>query len=184
MPDSSDFPGVRSQLACALERTGAILAKACLVLAAVSLFVIVGINAANVALRHFLGFAWSWADEAMLFSMIFGVFAGAAAATWQGSHMRLDMFVDRMPAGYRRAAIIFTGLFSVGILTTLANASYHVVSLLYSFGQTSVALGFPMWIAQGCVLVGFILIAAMILLRLAVSGTIAARAEDYVRGPS
>ena len=84
--------------------------------------------------------------------------------------MRLEMFIERMPAGWQRAAIVFTALFSAAMLGLLSTSSYQVVSLLYRFGQKSTALEFPMWIPQGCVLAGFALIALMMLLRLAIHG--------------
>ena len=45
-----------------------------------------------------------------------------------------------------------------------------MVSTLYGFDQRSVALNFPMWIPQGSVLVGFVMMAVMIVLRLVVLG--------------
>lgn len=163
-------PGGNASIPVTLKRAGDAVSKLCLALSAVAIFVIIGINAGNVAFRHLFGFAWSWAEEAMLFAMIFGVFAGSTSAAWRGSHMHFDMFLGYLPPRWRTAAIVFTGILGAGVLLILANASYRVVSLLFSFGQTSIALGFPMWIAQGCVLAGFVLIAVMMVLRLAASG--------------
>ncbi len=106
----------------------------------------------------------------MLFLMVLTVFAGAVTATWRGVHMQLEMLLDRVATRWQRAAIIFTAFFSVAVLGVLSLSSYQVVSLLYRFGQRSSALEFPMWIPQGCVFAGFILIAIMILLRLAAFG--------------
>ena len=160
-----------------LIRIGDFIANACVVIAATALFAIVLINGINVFSRYFLGDAWSWAEEAMLFLMVLLVFAGAVTVTWRGGHMRLDVFVERMPAAYRKTAIVATGLFSSAILLVLAAHSFQVVSLLYRFNQKSTALEFPMWIPQGCVLAGFVLIGLMILLRLAAFGATLPKSE-------
>lgn len=160
-----------------LIRIGDFIANACVVIATIALFIIVLINGLNVFSRYFLGDAWSWAEEAMLFLMVLLVFAGAVAVTWRGGHMRLDIFIERMPPAYRKAAIVATGLFSAAILGLLALNSFRVVSLLFRFNQKSAALEFPMWIPQGCVLAGFVLIAFMILLRLAAYGATLPKSE-------
>jgi TRAP-type C4-dicarboxylate transport system permease small subunit len=162
-----------------LRRIGDVVAQACLVVAAISLFIIVGINGANVVSRYFFGMAWSWAEEAMLFLMVLTVFAGAVTATWRGAHMQLEMLLERLAPRGQCAAIIFVALFSVAMLAVLSSSSYQVVSLLYRFGQKSAALEFPMWIPQACVSAGFVLIAMMILLRLATFGGRMSRSEFH-----
>jgi TRAP-type C4-dicarboxylate transport system permease small subunit len=161
----------------ALERVGDLVALACLVIASVSLFTIVGINGANVLIRYAFSSAWSWAEEAMLFLMVLMVFAGAVAATWRGAHLQLDILLERLPPAWRRAAILLAAALSVALLGVLSASSYTVVALLYRFGQKSAALEFPMWIAQGCVSAGFVLIALMILLRLATFGPTMPKSE-------
>jgi TRAP-type C4-dicarboxylate transport system permease small subunit len=180
---SSVGPELRAEKSSALrkrlERIGDLVAQTCLVVAAISLFIIVGINGANVVSRYFFGMAWSWADEAMLFLMVLTVFSGAIAATWMGAHMQLDMLRERLTPRWQRAAIIFVAFFSVALLGVLSSSSFQVVSLLYRFGQKSSALEFPMWIPQGCVSAGFVLIAMMILLRLATFGARISKPEFH-----
>jgi TRAP-type C4-dicarboxylate transport system permease small subunit len=160
-----------------LASFGDLLAQLCLIVAAVCLFAIIAINGANVVFRYVLSAAWSWAEEAMLFLMVLMVFAGAVAASWRGAHLALDMLLERLPVALRRAAILAMALFSVAVLAVLAASSFKVVSLLYRFGQKSAALEFPMWIAQGCVCAGFVLIALMIVLRLLTVGPVMLKTE-------
>jgi C4-dicarboxylate transporter DctQ subunit len=160
-----------------LVRLGDGIARACSVIAGVALFVIIAINGLNVVSRYFLGDAWSWAEEAMLFLMVLLVFTGSAVAAWRGGHMRLDMVIERFTPNIQKAAIIFTALATVVLLVALMTASFQVVSLLYRFGQKSIALEFPMWIPQGFVLGGFCLIALLILLRLATIGPVLPKSE-------
>jgi TRAP-type C4-dicarboxylate transport system permease small subunit len=178
---SSGSPELRaekfSSLRRLLERFGDLVAQTCLVVAAIGLFTIVVINGGNVVSRYFLGMAWSWADEAMLFLMVLTVFTGAVTATWRGAHMQLEMLLEPLAPRWQRAAIIFAAFFGVAVLGVLSSSSYQVVSLLYRFGQKSSALEFPMWIPQGCVSAGFVLIAMMTLLRLATFGARMSRSE-------
>jgi TRAP-type C4-dicarboxylate transport system permease small subunit len=165
--------GLRGRLA----RAGDAIAQLCLIVAALCLAAIVGINGANVVFRYALSSAWSWAEEAMLYLMVLMVFTGAVAATWRGAHLQLDILLLRLPPAWRRAAIVLAALCSLAVLGTLSAASWKVVALLYRFGQKSAALEFPMWMAQGCVFAGFVLIAAMIVLRLVTFGPVLPRSE-------
>lgn len=160
-----------------LSRLGDLVAQLCLVVAAACLVAIVAINGLNVLIRYVASSAWSWAEEAMLFLMVLMVFAGAVAASWRAAHLQLDILLVRLPAVWRRAAIVLAALGSVAVLGVLSASSWQVVSLLYRFGQKSAALEFPMWIAQGCVSAGFVLIAAMIVLRLATFGPAMPKSE-------
>lgn len=152
-----------------LESAGDLIARLCLIVAAICLFIIVGINAVNISSRVFFDYAFSWAEEAEVFVMILSVFAAAVAASWRGAHMKLEMFVNRLPPATQRAVIILVTLGSAAILLVLSTASYKVVSLLYMFGQKSASIDFPMWIPQGCVLASFVLMAFMMVLRLVIS---------------
>lgn len=159
----------RVSLLSALEAVGDLITRICLIVAALCLFVIVGINAVNISSRVFFNYTFSWAEEAEVFVMILSVFAAAVAASWRGAHMKLEMFVNRLPPASQRAVIVVVTLFSAAILLILSASSYKVVSLLYMFGQTSDSIDFPMWIPQGCVLASFILMAVMMVLRLVIS---------------
>jgi TRAP-type C4-dicarboxylate transport system permease small subunit len=161
----------------ALVRLGDGIAYACSVVAGGALFVIIAINGLNVVSRYFFGDAWSWAEEAMLFLMILLVFTGSAVAAWRGGHMRLDMAVGRFTPRVQKTAIIFTALATIMLLIVLSTASFQVISLLYRFGQKSIALELPMWIPQSFVLGGFCLIAFLILLRLATIGPVMPKSE-------
>jgi len=47
----------------------------------------------------------------------------------------------------------------------LDSVSFRIVSMLYAFDQRSLALEAPLWIPQGFVSVGLLLIAVMLVLR-------------------
>jgi TRAP-type C4-dicarboxylate transport system permease small subunit len=150
------------------ERIGNLVAVYCGRVGAVALAIIVAINGANVVGRYCFGQPLPWAEELMLYLMIFVVFIGAAIATWRGAHIGIDALVTRLPPGLQIAAHVAMSLLAIAILLTIANAGYTTVSMLYAFDQRSDALEWPMWIPQSFVVLGLVLSAALIALRLLV----------------
>lgn len=147
------------------ERLGNSIAHYCGLIGAVALAIIVVINGANVVGRYFFGQPLPWAEELMLYLMIFVVFVGAAVATWRGVHIGIDALVTRLPFAAQRLAHIAMSLLAIVILLTVARAGYSTVSMLYAFDQRSDALEAPMWIPQSFVVGGLVLSAALIALR-------------------
>ena len=156
-------PPVRS--AGAVERLGDAVAAGCMGLAAVALGVIVAVNGANVIGRYFFGRPIAWAEELMLFLMIFIVFSGCAAVTWRQIHIRIDVVVSRFPERASRWTHWLVAAVSVLVMATIAWAGFAIVSLLYAFDQRSDALDVPMWIPQSFVAAGMALNAALLVLR-------------------
>jgi TRAP-type C4-dicarboxylate transport system permease small subunit len=155
-----------SRFAASIDWLGARIANIGLGLAAAALLFVVVINAANIIARYVFRSAFSWAEELMLFAMIFGVYVGAISVAWQQAHIRIDAFINLAPVAWRRALHIFSTLVLVGVLVPVVKASYQVVALLFEFDQRSDALQFPMWIPQGVVPVSLTFIMLLALARL------------------
>jgi len=135
-------------------------------LAAAALLAIVALNGVNIVLRYFFAAAFSWAEEAMLFLMIFGVYCGAVAVAWQQAHIRIDAFLNLAPHRYRRALDIVSTLILAAVLLPVTWASYRVTRTLFEFDQRSDALDFPVWVPQSVVPAAMLLIVVMSLLRI------------------
>jgi TRAP-type C4-dicarboxylate transport system permease small subunit len=140
----------------------------CLWAAAAALLVIVVLNGINIVLRYFFFAPLSWAEEAMLYLMIFGVYAGAVSAAWQQAHIRIDMFLNFAPPRWRRFLDVVSTVLVAAILAPVVAASWRVVNLLFDFEQRSDALHLPMWIPQGVIPVALAMIVVMALLRILV----------------
>jgi TRAP-type C4-dicarboxylate transport system permease small subunit len=145
------------------------LTRACQAIAALALLCIVAINGANVVARYFFAKPFPWAEEAMIMFMILGVFTGAIAVTWRNIHIRIDTFVERSSDTVQRAIRVVATLASMAVLFIVAWSSYGIVRLLFEYGQTTDALEFPMWIPQSFVTIGLIVIALLMLTRLALT---------------
>lgn len=150
----------------ALDWLGARTASIGLWLAAAALLAIVALNGVNIVLRYFFFAAFSWAEEAMLFLMILGVYAGAVSVAWHQAHIRIDAFLNLAPLAYRKALNIASTLVLAAILIPVTLASYRVTSMLFEFDQRSDALDFPVWIPQSVVPAAMLLIVVMSLLRI------------------
>jgi C4-dicarboxylate transporter DctQ subunit len=132
---------------------------------AAALLAIVALNAVNIVLRYFFRNPLSWAEEAMLYLMIFGVYVGAISVAWQQAHIRIDAILDFAPPTRRKVLeIVSTGVLAA-VLIPVVFASFRVVSLLFDFDQRSDALHLPMWIAQSVVPISLLLIIVMSVLR-------------------
>ncbi len=150
---------------------------------AAALLAIVAINAVNIILRYFFRTPLSWAEEAMLYLMIFGVYVGAVSVAWQQAHIRIDAILDFAPPARRRILQILSTLVLAAVLVPVVFASFRVVNLLFEFDQRSDALHLPMWIAQSVVPVSLLLIVVMSLLRIfvQVTGTESEAEDDRSR---
>jgi len=133
-----------------------------------ALLVIVALNAVNIVLRYFFRAPLSWAEEAMLYLMIFGVYVGAISVAWQQAHIRIDAVLDFAPPARRKALEVVSTLVLAAVLVPVVLASFRVVSLLFDFDQRSDALHLPMWIPQGVIPVALAMIVVMALLRILV----------------
>jgi TRAP-type C4-dicarboxylate transport system permease small subunit len=154
-----------------LLRLGGRVADAGLYAGAAALLAIVALNAVNIVLRYFFRTPLSWAEEAMLYLMIFGVYVGAVSVAWQQAHIRIDAVIDFAPPARRKVLQIISTLVLTAVLLPVVFASFRVVSLLFEFDQRSDALNLPMWMAQGVVPVTLLLIVVMSLARVFVQVT-------------
>ena len=170
---------MRSNSAAAVcaRRVGDSLANAFSYSAAVALLVIVGICAINVTRRYIFGLAWSWAEEAMVYLMIYIVFAGAVTVTWRNTHMRIELIIDRLSPFARSIVVLLSTLLTVGVLGTMSYFSSLVVMTLYGFDQKTDALEMPMWIPQSFIAIGFGLFATLAAMRLYVHGAARGQTE-------
>ena len=154
-----------------LARLAAHVSTAGLWLAAGALLAIVVLNTINIVLRFVFFAALPWAEEAMLYLMIFGVYVGAVSVAWQQAHIRIDAVLDFAPPARRKVLEIVSTLVLAAVLLPVAYASFGVVSLLFDFDQVSDALHVPMWIPQSVVPISLLLIVVMALFRIAIQVT-------------
>jgi TRAP-type C4-dicarboxylate transport system permease small subunit len=126
----------------------------------------VAICFANVLARYLFGYALFWAEEVMVFLIIWGVFIGVGAAAYERAHLNMDLFSHSFKGsilGFLDALLVAVLLASCVFMIV---QSWQVVALFYQGGVTSVSAGVPKWIAHLALPVGFALMALAVLARL------------------
>jgi TRAP-type C4-dicarboxylate transport system permease small subunit len=126
----------------------------------------VAICFANVVARYLFGYALFWAEEVMVFLIIWGVFIGVGAAAYERAHLNMDLFAHT----FRGRALEAINASIVAVLLAscafMIVQSWQVVTLFYQGGVTSVSAGVPKWISHLALPVGFALMAVAVLARL------------------
>lgn len=126
----------------------------------------VAIGFSNVVARYLFGYALFWAEEVMVFLIIWGVFVGVAAAAYDRAHLNMDLFSQ----SFRGTTLAFLNALMLAVLLAacvfMIVQSWQVVTLFYQGGVKSVSAGVPKWIAHSALPVGFALMALAVLSRL------------------
>jgi TRAP-type C4-dicarboxylate transport system permease small subunit len=156
--------GSKSKLEAAVAL---VLHRLPLTLAAVLLLAAIAINFANVVARYLFRASIYWADEAMVFLVIWSIFLAAVAVSHDGSQLTMDLFSTRLQPLLRRA---LDGAIAAVCLATFAFMTWQaviVVRTLFRNDQRSIALDIPMVVPHTALLVGFALSALVVIARVA-----------------
>jgi TRAP-type C4-dicarboxylate transport system permease small subunit len=113
------------------------------------------INFANVVGRYVFLKPIIWAEEVLVFIMIWCVMLGATLVTWENQHLRMDAVHYLAPPRVRRwLNLLSTLAFLVAGVFVLVQSA-RVVALVASTGQRSVVADIPMVIPYGALPVSF-----------------------------
>ncbi len=131
-----------------------------------TLLIGIAINIANVIGRYAFGYSLYWAEEVLVYLMIWGVFIGVAAVAFNGDHLNMDLFSSNLGDPWKtiiNACMLVVLLLCCGFAIS---QSWKVVSLFYMAGQVSVAAGIPKAIPHAALLIGFILMLLAVVIRI------------------
>lgn len=129
------------------------------------LLVATAINFANVIGRYLFGAPIFWAEEILVFIVIWSVFVAVPSIAYRGDHVRMDLFSARFPPAWARLVNgAVAGLFVACALFVVVQSS-RVVALHLRTGAVSVAAGVPLAIPHAALLVGFALTGLAVLVR-------------------
>ena len=138
---------------------------------AVLLVVSVLLNFANVVGRKFLASPIIGAEEVMNFLMVAVVFLGAGVVAYEGTHINMEILIDRFPPRLRDACKALAQLAAIGIAATLVTLGVPIVRHLMQFDERSQAANVPLFIPQAMVPIGLTLLAIGALARLVMLAT-------------
>ena len=116
--------------------------------------------------RGFLGFSLLWSEELSRYLLIWIAYMGAAAATRDGSHIRVEFLLHLLPRRWARRLELFDTALCLLFTLALVYAGYLLVedSRFLGLRPTDSNLPVPIWVFQSIVPLGF----ALMSLRLAI----------------
>ena len=125
-----------------------------LILGAAVLFV-VAVNVVNASGRYFFGFAFTGADELMVYTVIWIVMAGTVLSMAKRSHISLNLLPTYLPPRWRTLLFILHDLIGIAVCAYATNAAWLFTTRLAKLKVTSMGLGLPMIVPHGALLLGF-----------------------------
>jgi TRAP-type C4-dicarboxylate transport system permease small subunit len=124
----------------------------------------VGITFANVVGRYVFGAAIYWAEEILVFTVIWGVFAGLVAAAYRNDFLCMDLLTAGLRGRSRQALDLAISVVFVLCCAYVALQSWHVVKLFAESDQRTVSAQIPKAIPHAALLVGFSLVPVALVL--------------------
>lgn len=123
------------------------------------------INIANVIGRYVFLEPIIWAEEIMIYIMVWTVFIGAILVSYDGQHLKMDVFSVMLPSPYKEIInFIATASVLLVCIYVIPN-NWVVVELMFNNDQRSVVAEVPMVIPHFALLFGFIMIFVAIVVR-------------------
>jgi len=134
---------------------------------AVLLVLSVLLNFSNVIGRKFLNSPIVGAEEVMNFLMVAVVFLGAGVVAYDGTHINMEIVIDRFPPRLRDSFRALAQIAAIAIVVILVTLGIPIVEHLAQFDERSQAANVPLWIPQAMVPIGLTLLGLGALARLA-----------------
>jgi C4-dicarboxylate transporter, DctQ subunit len=136
-------------------------------LIAVLLVLSVLLNFANVIGRKFFSAPIIGAEEVMNFLMVAIVFLGAGVVAYDGTHINMEIVIDRFPPRLRDSLKALAQIAAIVIAGVLIYLGVPIVEHLFAFDERSQAANVPLFIPQAMVPIGLALLGLGALARLA-----------------
>lgn len=174
--NGGDKSGVWGRIVDAVERFMTVPRA---IIGALILFSI-ALNFANVVGRYVFLAPIIWAEEVMIYIMVWCVFIGAILVSWDGRHLRMDLLSANLKSPWKQIInFIATAVFLI-VCGFIIVQSVNAVSLFARLGQQSTVAGIPMVFPHSAVLIGFVLmlICVAVRFRAHVLGTLENEPED------
>jgi C4-dicarboxylate transporter DctQ subunit len=128
-----------------------------LIIGALMLFALV-IEVANVVARYVLRAPFIWAEEILVFVMIWIIFIGIILVSGNQAHLKMDLVAAAFPDRFSRPIALAGELVTFVVCVIMAYASSQVLITLGSYGQRSVVAEIPMVIPHVAVPLSFVVI--------------------------
>ena len=142
----------------------------------VGILILVGIaiNFANVIGRYLFLSPIIWAEEIMIYIMVWAVLIGAVLVSWEGGHLKMDFFTLTLRSPWKEMLNFIGATTFLLVCVFVLPQSLRVVELMARFDQRSVIARIPMVIPHSAILLGFflMLVAVAVRFRMYVTGNL------------
>jgi len=107
----------------------------------------------GVFFRYVLNDSLSWSEELSRYGLIYATFIGAAFACRRGTHIRVAVLEELLPAGWHRALKIVQDGVTLLLLIYLTYLAVRITGILH--GTKSTAMLLPMSYIYVAIVIGF-----------------------------
>ena len=112
-----------------------------------------------------------WAEEALIYIIVWGVFISIGSITYQGLHLRMDLLVSNVRGPFKMFLGGLTVMLMVACAAFVIVQSVQIVELYITNGETSMGAKVPLVYPHAALLVGFALaVAALVRFRCYLTG--------------
>ena len=125
----------------------------------------VAINIVNVIGRYVFADPIFWAEEVLVFMVVWAVFLSAVSITFNGAHLSMDLFYAKLKSPWKQIVNVMIASSMLACTVFAAAQSYKVVTLYIHNGTVSTAAEIPLYIPHAALLVGFSLMALAVIVR-------------------
>jgi len=143
-----------------------IFIKAPHVAAGILFFLAAAINVINVIARYVFSYPIFWAEEILIFIVIWAVFLVAGSITYRGGHLNMDLVYSSMSAFWKRVVNIAIALTLIVCTIFTAIQSTKVIMLHYRNHGVTAGTDIPLVIPHSALLFGFTFMALAAILRI------------------
>lgn len=144
----------------------------------------IAINFANVVGRYLFLAPIIWAEEVMIYIMVWMVFVGSVLVTWDGHHLKMDFFSIMLPSPAKEIMNFLGAVAFIAACVFVLPQTHTVTNLMNDLDQRSVVAEMPMVIPHFALLLGFVLmfVAVVYRFRRMVTGDLTSEVEELVAG--
>jgi TRAP-type C4-dicarboxylate transport system permease small subunit len=125
----------------------------------------IAINLVNVIGRYVFAAPVFWAEEVLMFMIIWGVYIAAGSITYLGTHVTMDLVAGRMRSSYRAFLGLLTVILTVACSAFVVTQTLRILALYLGTGEATMAARVPLVYAHSAVLVGYALMGVVALIR-------------------
>lgn len=153
-----------------VRRAELLLVRAPMHVLAVVMLAGVALNFINVIARYFFNAPIFWAEEVLVYAMIWAVFLALPTVTFKNEHLRMDLLYEKFRGRLLFAVDVTCALLYLGFGAMATLSSVKVVLLLAQNRQTSVTAELPMALVHAALPIGFSLMILAVAMRVFMAG--------------